>query len=251
MSGSGQRRGFWSRLRGRSPQPAASTAPAPAGGLNDQPPGLVLPSSLRLPADVEEALRDLLWQDVVLGRTEVEDLLELREDELDDLDVTPEQTTEAFRHLVRARREQQAAWPDDVTRTPLRAAFDDLETAGVLARPDFTCCATCASDEIGAERDDSRRWRGYVYFHQQDTETLLETRQTYLGYGVFLSAHLPRDAWDALDSAQQDATYADLVTTLVRDDVLPVLERHGVRASWDGDTGTRILLEDVDHYVAV
>ncbi|MCX6407384.1 MAG: hypothetical protein NTV28_10740 [Propionibacteriales bacterium] len=249
MSGSEQRRGFWSRLRGRRQQQAASTRPA--GGLNDQPAGLVLPSSLRLPADVEEALRDLLWEDVLLGRTEVEDLLELREDEIAELGVTEQQAVDAFRHLVRARREQQAAWSADVARPPLLAAFDDLEAIGVLARPDFTCCGSCATAEIGDERDDSRRWRGYVYFHQQDTETLLETRTTYLGYGVFLAEHLPREEWEALDDAEKDATYARLVGALVSDEVLPVLRRHGLRASWDGDTGTRILLEDVDHYVAV
>lgn len=249
MSGAGERRGLWSRLRGRGPRPTGPTAPA--GGLNDQPGGLVLPSSLRLPTDVERRLRDLLWDDVLLGRTEVEDLLELREDELDELGVDEEQAGAALRHLVRARREQQAAWPADVARTPLLAAFDDLEAAGVLARPDFTCCGSCASAEIGDERDGSRPWRGFVYFHQQDTESLLETRSTYLGYGVFLAEHLPREEWDALDAAQQDATYARLVAALVSEEVVPVLERHGLRVSWDGSTGQRILVEDVDHYVAV
>ncbi|MFF5075260.1 DUF6891 domain-containing protein [Micromonospora olivasterospora] len=62
----------------------------------------------------------------------------------------------------------------------------DLQELGVLARENFTCCGTCAAapesprlrdrwsgpvSEIHDERDDSRHWHGYLWYHQQDTES--------------------------------------------------------------------------------
>ena len=62
--------------------------------------------------------------------------------------------------------------PEMQKNSNLNRAFAALEEEGIIARQNFTCCGTCASAEIWDEIDDSREWKGYVYFHQQDTESL-------------------------------------------------------------------------------
>ena len=62
----------------------------------------------------------------------------------------------------------------------LNRAFAALEEEGVIARQNFTCCGTCASAEIWDEIDDSREWKGYIYFHQQDAEASLRAAEPTL-----------------------------------------------------------------------
>ena len=225
--------------------------PVFVGPLNAQPADLALPDALGIAPESERWLRDVVWSQVVLGHTDPDDVLDLWQDELEEHGISDAQADEAVRHVVRARREQQASWGQNLARTPLQEAFTELEEIGVLARADFSCCGTCAASEIGDERDDSRQWRGYLWFHQQDTESLLEDRSTYLGYGVFLDAYLSEEEWLALDDDGKDATYTRHVRELMQGEVEPVLRRHGLGWEWDGDLGTRILVTGVDHYVPV
>jgi hypothetical protein len=53
----------------------------------------------------------------------------------------------------------------------------------------FTCCGTCGAAEIGIEMDDfqdlsGREPKGYVFFHQQDTESAVESGSLYISYGA-------------------------------------------------------------------
>lgn len=121
----------------------------------------------------------------------------------------------------------------------------------MLARENFACCGTCATAEIGDERDDSRQWRGYVYYHAQDAERIPHERQTYIGYGAFLSKFLTEDEWDRLSDAEKDSTYDRIVTELMHNEVFPVFNKRGIAVIWNQDLDTRILLQDVDLFLAV
>ncbi|WGX97588.1 DUF6891 domain-containing protein [Nocardioides sp. L-11A] len=252
--------GIFDRFRKRRPgddttETAGDAGPArlpepdpPAHPLNQQPEGFRLPGDLGLPADTETRLRAFLW-DGVLTSAEP-DLLDVWGEEIAAEGIGDEQADRAFEAVLAARRAQQASWgPDDVL--PLTSAFAALADAGIVARENFSCCGTCASAEIADERDDSRTWRGYVYYHQQDTESLLSSRSTYVGYGAFLDAFMTEEEWLALSDADKEATYERLTVDLMVGDVLPVLERHGVRVEWNRELGTRILLDDVDTVVLV
>ena len=70
----------------------------------------------------------------------------------------------------------------------LTKAFAELAEIGVVARENFTCCGTWGSTEIWDERDESRQWRGYLYYHSQDADAIIQDGQTYVGYGAFLDA---------------------------------------------------------------
>lgn len=144
---------------------------------------------------------------------------------------SPRSRGEAFELALAARLAQQAQWTAEQTTTNLDRAFEELEEAGVVARQDFACCMNCGSSEIFDERDDSRDWHGYVFFHQQDTDRLIEGGQLYLAYGRF--------------SSQID------LHELVDKQILPVLTSHDLSPEWDGDLDTRILLSNAQWYCPI
>ncbi|MBO1900884.1 cAMP-binding protein [Leucobacter weissii] len=209
-----------------------------------------IPASWGLEDEDREILRDSAWSLILKGENDPAEFVALFEDELAEAGVAEERALAFFASAIELRRRQQ----DELGGPPesrLSRAFAELAEIGVLGREDFTCCGTCGSAEIWDERDDSRVWRGYLYYHTQDAERIPEDRSTYVGYGAFLDAHLPEDEWNALNEEQQDERYERIVTGLMVDEVFPVLERHGIEVSWNRDLGTRILLSNVDLFVAV
>ena len=240
--------GWFDRFRrgGRNGE-ANPTGPAEAASpTNVAPAGFRLPASLGLAADVETELRERAWQWVVRGDDDASAFVESMEDEREELGVGDATVEAAFAAVVAARRAQQAHW-DPTAATALTRAFAALAERGIVAREHFSCCGNCASGEIFGERDDSRAWRGYVYYHQQDTDRLIEDRSTYIGYGAFLDAWTTEAEWTALPETQRDQRHAQIVTALMREDVIPVLEAHGITVAWDGSLGTRIHLSGVDY----
>jgi hypothetical protein len=143
---------------------------------------------------------------------------------------------------------EQAGWADEGDYTRLQAAFTELGSDGITARMNFTCCNTCGNDEIGDERAEGD-W-GYTFFHQQDAERLEPGgSELYLGFGSFgpgrgLDPDLLRRAQDGDHDArlavvaQSDAPVAARVVT--------ALERHGLRTEWNGSTGQKIRVRDLD-----
>ena len=126
-----------------------------------------------------------------------------------------------------------------------------LEEEGVIARQNFTCCGTCASAEIWDEIDDSREWKGYIYFHQQDTESLAESGGTYVGFGSFLAYPKDENEWKALNEAQKEeirTLHETLSVELMKDTVIPVLEKHGLSVKWKGNFDTRPFIGGVEVY---
>ncbi|MFT4187067.1 MAG: hypothetical protein QM621_00635 [Aeromicrobium sp.] len=217
---------------------------------NEQPEGFRLPFDLS--PEVEELLRRRAWEQIVRGDLDVDGFIELIADELperldldaDEAEAIVGQGEEIFDAALTARRAQQAQWSDAETATTLTRAFEALAEIGVVARENFTCCGTCGSTEIWDEVDDSRTWRGYVFYHMQDTDSLIETGETYIGYGAFPTTKKPLFQSKA---RHYESTVVDLMTN----EVIPLLERHGVTVEWDGQLSRRILLKNVDYYAKV
>jgi hypothetical protein len=211
----------------------------------------VPPADFRLPdtpglTDAErDELAEDLWIQVVLARGGAEDFADYYEGVTS---LSREALAAAWEHAHTARRVQQAAWTS-VPPLPLAAAFAELDAGGVLARADFTCCGTCGATEIADERDESRHWRGYVFFHQQDTEALVADGSVHLSYGVFAPPDFDGAAFDALPAEEQNARWTADVRRLVDDDVRSVLARHGIGLDWDGSTDRRLRLTGIDWYV--
>ena len=126
----------------------------------------------------------------------------------------------------------------------LDRAFEALRRAHVVAEQDFSCCNTCGHAEIEGDQDDL----GYVFFHQQDTESLAESGSTYLSYGIFWPAHISEKEYKALSSSQREELYDATTIKLMKTVVIPILQEHGIGVSWEGNVDTRILLTDVEWY---
>lgn len=150
-----------------------------------------------------------------------------------------EEITEYAQQLINARRVYAAAIGLEPRNNDLTLAFDALAHEGVVARECFTCCGSCGSAEIWDERDDSRTWYGYVFYHEQDAESAYESGSVGLNYGVFLDAYFTEQQWDALDAQTQEQQYESLSVKLLREKVLPVFEQHGLWVDWEGSYSVR------------
>ncbi|WP_141561927.1 hypothetical protein [Micromonospora sp. WMMA1996] len=189
-----------------------------------------------------------IWGRVVRGEVDPDDFVDFFDDDEERHGATDDELRAAFERAVTARREQQRGWGE--VRGNLTRAFAELNGIGVLARENFSCCGTCAAAEIHDERDDSRHWRGYLWFHQQDTEALLASEDggVYLGYGVYPPADFDEAAYDALSEADQRARYQADLERLLDGEVFPVLHRHGMRVEWNRRQSTRIRVSGARWY---
>lgn len=215
---------------------------------NQQPAGLRIDAKFGLDDSHETLLRDTAWGMIVRGEIETNDFLE-RLDEGERNGLSEEALSEIFASLVSERRRQQSAWTGAQTKPRLTTAFEELEAQGILCRQNFSCCGTCASAEIYDERGESRSWRGYVWYHMQDLDGLLEDGSTCVGYGAFADAFTNEASWTSLETEQRQRLYREWTVGLMKEVVIPTLQRHGVGVDWNGDLGRRICLNDVDFYV--
>lgn len=84
---------------------------------------------------------------------------------------------------------EQKTWPRLTDCDRLDRAFEILERGGIVARQNYWCCQTCGSaaihDEMLSAAEDGEPVRGYVFYHEQDTEGAAGYGQLYLAYGSF------------------------------------------------------------------
>lgn len=125
---------------------------------------------------------------------------------------------------LRAHAAQQAQWTSPTDCDRLDAAFAELEADGVISRQNFWCCGTCGASAIGQEMEDAdkagRLARGYVFYHEQDTESAVG------GYGL----HLNYGAREQTDEA----------AVTIGHEIVAHLNRHGLQTDWDGRIERRI-----------
>lgn len=214
------------------------------------PDDYAIPETWKLSEDDRDHLHGETWSMILKGESDPDVYLEVFGDELEAAGVDDDEAERFFTGVIDRRRAQQTAL-GGAPESALTRAFTELATIGVVAREDFTCCGTCASAEIWDERDDSRQWRGYVYYHTQDAERIPDDHVTYVGYGAFLDAYIPEDQWNALTDGQREETYGRVVTDLMENEVFPVLEKHGVGVEWNRSLGTRIRLSNVEFFASV
>ncbi|OKL52245.1 hypothetical protein BSZ39_12615, partial [Bowdeniella nasicola] len=143
--------------------------------------------------ELDEIARDtaLMGGDVSMFLDRINDGYEL---EACNDKASEEELTEIYRDAWLERKKFFEQREATGTRSNIEEAFDDLESKGVLARACFSCCGTCASSEIWGEFDESRPWQGYVYFHWQDAEALVELRtgpDAGTAIGMFLVKPIP------------------------------------------------------------
>jgi len=103
-----------------------------------------------------------------------------------------------------------------INRTKLTKAFIAVRKLGIVAKQDFLCCDGCANVQLDTDWKDGKfaGKRGYIFYHNQDTTTLVEQGRLHLGFGTFD------------DNSKQ-------AVALMRE-VRTVFRQHGFKVSWNG-----------------
>jgi hypothetical protein len=170
-----------------------------------------------------DLLRDQIRKALAIGDDDFDAIVE---DCVDFLDTAPdsaavaEAAAEIAKEEFAAYRADQESWPDLLDSDRLLRAFRDLETAGIVARENFTCCQTCGTAEIGGEVPEGTEARGYVFCHFQDVQAAVAGQGIYLAYGAF----------------GEDGS----ATAGIGEEIVAALRRHGLTPEWNGDPGQRI-----------
>jgi hypothetical protein len=192
-----------------------------------------------------DALAESARQAVLPGFLSRVEAIERVRDEFELVDDDPA-AEDAVDRVWRARLEEERTW-----------AAGDSE--GVVARMDFTCCNSCGTTEIDDERTalpepgEGYRYREerYVFFHQQDSDRLVdEPAQLMLTYSAWRAA---RDTDPELLSAAR-AGDRDAETRIreetdrkVGEIVAAALAEEGLTVSWNGDPAQRLAVE-ISHW---
>jgi hypothetical protein len=121
---------------------------------------------------------------------------------------------------VQGRAGEQETWTGLTDCDRLDAAFAELEASGIVCRQNWTCCQSCGLAEIGAELEPGSR--GYVFFHQQDTDGVVETGALFLAYGAC--------------SEVKDVQLA------VAEEIARTIRENGLRVEWEGSLEKRIIV---------
>ncbi|CAN5418332.1 hypothetical protein BH11ACT8_BH11ACT8_27980 [soil metagenome] len=142
----------------------------------------------------------------------------------------------------------------------LVGAFSALADEGILARMNFTCCQTCGSAEIDAERTSTgtaapgrypyAEW-AYTFFHAQDAERLAEPDPTLmLSFSAFTAAPDSNAADVASGRAGDQEAMARVIAhtdATVGRAVVSALVAQGLTVAWDG-TGAQRIAVSVPHW---
>lgn len=214
---------------------------------NDRPDDVrFLPDRIAEPT--RTAIEDEIWAWIVRGEDDAGAFVDYLDDDEERHGVTDEELAAAYERALDVRRTQQREW--GAVQSNVTLAFAELNQLGVLARENFACCGTCADAEIHGERDESRHWHGYLWYHQQDTESLVASADgsVYLGYGAYPPDDFDAAAYDALSEDEKRVRYQADVERLLDELVFPVLRKHGMRVEWNRSLATRILLTGAQWY---
>ncbi|MFC8125686.1 DUF6891 domain-containing protein [Streptomyces sp. NPDC057302] len=172
---------------------------------------------------VEERVRTLLRCGYLARR----ELTEAAEEWLVDGDERPVSRPQArllVDQLWLERLDEQAQWAGPMDPDRLQEAFAALESSGITARENFTCCRGCGLAEIGGSGPADAR--GFVFFHAQGTEAAADGGGLSLYYGGF------------------DGTAEQ--TTRIGREVVGALTRAGLSAQWDGSADKAIEITELN-----
>lgn len=126
--------------------------------------------------------------------------------------------------MVQECLEEEKSWPGQTDCEKLSLVFKKMSDNGIVAKEDFTCCGTCGSSEIHDHAKDDDY--GYVFYHQQDTDSVFESGKLYMGYGRVNNSNKSMSE--------------------VASEIVNYLKEAGFNVSWNGSVQTRILVQNLD-----
>lgn len=118
---------------------------------------------------------------------------------------------------------EQNQWTEINDCDRLMQAFEALRGEGVVCCENFSCCGNCGSSEIWEivemAQSMGKTIKGYVFYHQQDTERAVEGDGLYFNYGSV--------------QGLSEATAKRLVDQLAN---------AGLKPTWNGSSSTRVFV---------
>jgi hypothetical protein len=150
----------------------------------------------------------------------------------DEADALPKAEVAALaQRPVAERREEIRRRGGPIAYDKFRAALHTLEQSGVLVRENYWCCRNCGEKaidvELNAAADAGEDVRGYVFFHEQDTERIATGAPLYLRYGGVCCE--PGDDGPEL-------------TRAIAVEIVESLRANGFRPEWSGSPDETITL---------
>jgi hypothetical protein len=120
---------------------------------------------------------------------------------------------------------EQEIWPEVTDYDRLVRALVALEMKGIVARQNFACCQTCGHAEIEDEIESFAATggdpRGYVFFHQQGTESAIRDGEVGFAYGP----------------AKEDVDSADIASELANE-----MRAVGLKVDWNGESSMCVMV---------
>ena len=133
--------------------------------------------------------------------------------------------------VIAEHMRDQANWPVVTDYDRLDQAFAELDANGILTRQnyEYTLTSGCAAIRAEIEREQSKRpIRGFVFFHEQDTEQAVRCDGPVLAWGAVAE---DETGWKAL-----------------AEEIMAAVRRHGLKCSWHGETNSRISIDGMTWY---
>ena len=103
---------------------------------------------------------------------------------------------------------------NEITRK-ITKVFKALQKQKIKGKQNFWCCQTCVSYGM---KDYENKYDGYVFYHNQDYETLKSDGYTYLSFDGF-----------------KDNNPIDIANKIIK-----AFQKEGIKTIWDKNIGTRI-----------
>lgn len=116
---------------------------------------------------------------------------------------------------------EERTWTGVSTNDRLDKAFEFLKQSGIFSAQDYWCCSSCGH-AAAAESMTEQKTRGYVFYHEQDTERAVEGGGLMLAYGSYEGE--------------------DEKTTAIAQEIGSALDRFGVPYEWNGSPDSRIFI---------
>lgn len=180
--------------------------------------------------DPRQAITEMIQERINEGFETYEEIVENTQQVFDEVEEVESLARAITKQLLLDYYQTQRTWiqPTDCDR--LDQAFAELEMRGIIARQNFACCSNCGHteiwDEIEQARSENRQVIGYTFYHMQDSEYAAQGDGLSLAFGA-----VPRHPEFDENVAQE---------------IVSILEAHGLNTQWIGDISRRIRIEPFD-----
>ncbi|QPK94153.1 hypothetical protein HCQ94_00050 [Actinomyces sp. zg-332] len=212
------------------------------------------PEGINLSDDIKEEILSSSWE-YLITLPNIEDIICCIQDLLEDSEysISEENIEIIAKSIIECRRKQIADYKNSPEYKPSRltAAFKELRENNVLALENFSCCGTCASSEAYDLMYEEEEWFAYIYFHQQDTEILVEDGRTYLGYECKWTKICSEEDYDAMAEEERHGVYLNECKKLADEILKPTFNKHGIEFTWNYDLGTRMHISNADFFADI